>query len=494
MASNITLSAGVRSNLLNLQQTASLKDLTQGRLSTGKKVNSALDNPSNFFTAAALSSRSSDLLNLLDGISNGIQTLKAADNGIKSITSSIESLQATVRQARQDKSFKNASFEIDAAAIAAGSSPVLSISGGAVGATAVDISLQNPAVAAVAATATTLNGVEDAEATYTGGTLTINGTDVTIADDSTAAQIKTAIDAAGITGLTVTDNAGTVEFSLASGEDLNITASTTTLLADIGLTADGSTSTTTSSTNGTPAVAAVAASSKTVDQIVDLINGNSSLTNKVRASNDSGKLRIENLSTLDLSIAGFNSTTSKFDGTAGTKTVGGNEVRQNLVQQFNDVRDQLNKLADDSSFNGINLLRGDKLKLNFNETSTSSITIQSKSANGINTTTLEITAATVAEFGSDESLDARLEALANSLIKLRSESSEFGSKLSIVQNRQDFTKALTNTLQVGADNLTLADTNEEGANLLALNTRQQLQTTSLSFASQADQAVLQFLR
>ena len=63
-----------------------------------------------------------------------------------------------------------------------------------------------------------------------------------------------------------------------------------------------------------------------------------------------------------------------------------------------------------------------------------------------------------------------------------------------MQNRQDFTKALTNTLQVGADNLTLADTNEEGANLLALNTRQQLQTTSLSFASQADQAVLQFLR
>ena len=59
------------------------------------------------------------------------------------------------------------------------------------------------------------------------------------------------------------------------------------------------------------------------------------------------------------------------------------------MTQFNDVRDQLNKLADDSSFNGINLLRGDKLKLNFNETSTSSITIQSKNANGINTTTLE---------------------------------------------------------------------------------------------------------
>src|SRR3954453_15903554 len=137
--SNITLSSGVRSNLLNLQSTAALKDLTQGRLSTGKKVNSALDNPSNFFTACELSSRSGDLLNLLDGISNGIQTLKAADNGIKSITSSIESLQATVRQARPDKSFKNASYELDATAIGTSTVKNLAISGGAVGSTAVNI-------------------------------------------------------------------------------------------------------------------------------------------------------------------------------------------------------------------------------------------------------------------------------------------------------------------------------------------------------------------
>uniref|UniRef100_UPI001954A225 hypothetical protein n=1 Tax=Enterobacter hormaechei TaxID=158836 RepID=UPI001954A225 len=74
---------------------------------------------------------------------------------------------------------------------------------------------------------------------------------------------------------------------------------------------------------------------------------------------------------------------------------------------------------------------------------------------------------------------------------IRSASSSLGSQLSSVQARKDFTKQMINTLQVGSDNLTLADTNEEGANLLALNTRQSLQTTSLSFASQADQAVLQ---
>jgi flagellin len=80
--------------------------------------------------------------------------------------------------------------------------------------------------------------------------------------------------------------------------------------------------------------------------------------------------------------------------------------------------------------------------------------------------------------------------LNNSLGNLRTQASEFGTNLSIVENRQDFTRSIVNTLQEGAGKLTLADTNEEGANLLALQTRQQLASTSLSFASQADQTVL----
>src|SRR5947209_2874790 len=141
MASNITLSAGVRANLLNLQQTGALKNLTQGRLATGKKVNSALDNPSNFFTAASLTSRSSDLSALLDGISSGIQTINAANNGISAITTSIESLQSTVRQARQDKSFKSASYALDSTAIGTTAAKSLTFAGGAVGSTGVDVSL-----------------------------------------------------------------------------------------------------------------------------------------------------------------------------------------------------------------------------------------------------------------------------------------------------------------------------------------------------------------
>ena len=85
--SNITLSSSVRQNLLSLQDTANLLSTTQTRLATGKKVNSALDNPTNFFTAAGLDARASDIGNLLDSIGNGVQVLQAANTGITSLQS-----------------------------------------------------------------------------------------------------------------------------------------------------------------------------------------------------------------------------------------------------------------------------------------------------------------------------------------------------------------------------------------------------------------------
>jgi len=175
-------------------------------------------------------------------------------------------------------------------------------------------------------------------------------------------------------------------------------------------------------------------------------------------------------------------------------SIGGNDVRKDLINSFNSLRTQLDKLADDSSFNGVNLLRGDKLKLNFNETGSSNIEIQAKDSAGnvraINTTNLSVGTADGAEFSDNTALDNRREALSEALTTLRTQSSQFGSNLSLVQVRQDFTKNIINTLETGAANLTLADTNEEGANLLALQTRQQLSSVALSLASQADQNVL----
>src|SRR5246127_5293856 len=99
--SDIVLSSSVRQNLLSLQSTADLLATTQSRLSTGKSVNSALDNPTNFFTAQGLDNRAGDIGNLLDGIGNGVQVLQAANTGITSLQSLIDSAKSIANQALQ---------------------------------------------------------------------------------------------------------------------------------------------------------------------------------------------------------------------------------------------------------------------------------------------------------------------------------------------------------------------------------------------------------
>ncbi|MCZ0735566.1 flagellin N-terminal helical domain-containing protein [Phreatobacter sp. AB_2022a] len=504
MASNITLSAGVRSNLLNLQNTADLKNITQTRLSTGKKVNSALDNPSNFFTAASLSSRASDLSNLLDGMANGIQTIQAANNGLSSITTTLQSMQSTLNQARQDKSFQTQSYTIDQNAIGGATVKNISLSGGAVGSTPVTIALNSAGTAAGAATYTAgAVGTANIDVSSNSISMTVNGKSITIdnakltaaggtAGVGTLAQFATAINTElgasfGVTA--AVDGAGKLAFTgTATGANASVTVSnvseTTSGTSNTGLGTGGS-------ARGTDATGV-----KSVDTLVSEINANTSLAGKVTASNDNGKLRIQNLSTADLTVTGVSNGSA--DGSTSTGTVAGNSVRTSLAKQFNDLRDQLTKFGDDASFNGVNLLRGDNLKLTLNETGTSFINVQAKDKNGsatsIDNAFLKVDAVTAQNFDSDTTLDGKLDVIKDALSSIRSVSSSLGSQLSSVQARKDFTKQMINTLQVGSDNLTLADTNEEGANLLALNTRQSLQTTSLSFASQADQAVLQFLR
>src|SRR5215217_5961704 len=130
---DISLSKAVRSNLLSLKGTADMMASTQNRLATGNKVNSALDNPSNWFTAKGLSNRAGDLNSLMDSMANGIQTLKAADNGLSAMTKTLESMQSTLRQARQDKSFQTQSFA-PADSLSGGTAiQKMSFKGGAVG-------------------------------------------------------------------------------------------------------------------------------------------------------------------------------------------------------------------------------------------------------------------------------------------------------------------------------------------------------------------------
>src|SRR5258708_33435218 len=99
--SDITLSASVRQNLLSLQSTAALLATTQNRLSTGKKVNTALDNPTNYFTAAGLDNRANDINNLLDSIGNGVQVLQAANTGLTSLQKLVDTAKSTANQVLQ---------------------------------------------------------------------------------------------------------------------------------------------------------------------------------------------------------------------------------------------------------------------------------------------------------------------------------------------------------------------------------------------------------
>jgi len=151
-------------------------------------------------------------------------------------------------------------------------------------------------------------------------------------------------------------------------------------------------------------------------------------------------------------------------------------------------------VAGDSGYNGINLLNGDKLSVKFNENGTSSIDVQAIDTAGaafaITASNLGVNTQSTSNFASNSTLDTLSTTLTTALTTLRTQASSLGSQLSVVQTRQDFTKSMINTLQTGADNLVLADTNEEGANLLALQTRQSLSTTALSLSAQADQAVL----
>ncbi len=162
--------------------------------------------------------------------------------------------------------------------------------------------------------------------------------------------------------------------------------------------------------------------------------------------------------------------------------------RNKQVDDYNALLEQIDQLASDASFNGINLLQsGSNLLVNFNERQTSKLGINGKDTSS---TGLGLTKLDYADFSTNDGIKAAQALDDRAMNSLRTTSTSFASSLSVVQSRQDFTKNMINTLQTGASGLTLADTNEEGANLLALQTRQQLGISALSIANQSQQSIL----
>jgi flagellin-like hook-associated protein FlgL len=387
--SGIVLSSSVRQNLLSLQSTADLLATTQSRLSTGKKVNTALDNPTNFFTAQSLDGRASDISNLLDGIGNGVQVLQAANTGITSLQKLVDTAKSIANQVLQ---------------------------------TTVGYSSKSTATSAIALGGNAANLVD--------GTV-IKATDV----------------------LAIAATGGGTATSITFGASLSLDQLNTTLAANnLSASIDGAGKLVITTTND--------AASSSVGAITYTNTGGGTLTFGAVA--------------------------------APVADAASQAIRSNLVGQYNNIIAQITTTAQDSSFNGINLLNGDNLKLTFNETgkSTLSITGVSYNATGLGLNTL--VAGT--DFKDNNSANKALTALGAASTSLRTEASALGSNLSIVQIRQDFSKNLINVLQTGSSNLTLADTNEEAANSQALSTRQSIAVSALALANQSQQSVLQLLR
>jgi flagellin len=388
--SGIVLSASVRQNLLSLQSTAELLATTQNDLATGKKVNSALDNPTNFFTAQGLDNRASDISNLLDAIGNGVQVLQAANTGLTSLQGLVDSAKSIANQVLQTTVGYSTKSSISSTAALGGNS----------------------------------SNLVDGATIKSGDVLSIAA-------------------AAGVPAFTFTfgasDSLGQLNTALAAS---NLTAS---------------------------------------------LDSNNKLV--ISTTNDAASSTI---GAVTFTNTGGGTATFSAAGSAPVADAASQAIRANLVAQYNNVIAQISNTAQDASFNGINLLNGDTLKLVFNETgkSTLSITGVTYNAGGLGLTTL--TAGT--NFLDNNSANAVLTALSAASTSLRTEASALGSNLSIVQIRQDFNKNLINVLQTGSSNLTLADPNEEAANSQALSTRQSIAVSALALANQSQQSVLQLLR
>src|SRR4051812_18103594 len=208
--SGITLSSSVRQNLLSLQSTADLLSTTQSRLSTGNKVNSALDNPTNFFTAQGLNNRASDINNLLDGIGNGVQILQAANTGITSLQKLVDSAKSIANQALQTTTGYVKSSATGSTALA--------------GATASNLLGSSSAATAGTVTAGAFTTVNVSNAGSTASAGKVDGTTYAPVDFSGANTLTfdIAIDGAAATSvsLATADFAGAADDSAVTGQEL----------------------------------------------------------------------------------------------------------------------------------------------------------------------------------------------------------------------------------------------------------------------------------
>ena len=565
--SDTVISASMRANLLSLQRTTSQMDKTQINLSTGKKVNSAVDDPVSFFTAKSLTNRANDLNKLLDAMGQSMSSLKQASTGIESITKLVEQATAIAGQARDALAAGTQEAKVEGTVNLRDVKDLTSRSG-------------------ISATSRLTFTVNDKD-----GNVVLNAQNIDIAANDSTDQLVTKINdlnqglADPVIEAKVND-AGKLEIKALDGASFSLKftgdTATPTTAEDLSFAqalgfgdtaqkvADGTltggvqnyavqiTAGATASLNSLALYSGVNTLAQASDTLSSLFNESTATTNLVSGTVDAadkfvvgfngGSQKTYNIS--GLSIQGLvdkintdftGELAASFDGTTGKINIRSTDAAVQTVEfgvhdetttdgltarfgfgvasaitataatadatniesiqlgsaasdlaayeaDYNKIRDQIDSLVKDAGYRGTNLLNGDTLTTVFNEDRSTSIATKGQVVTSVGL------GLDKANFGNAVGVDASLEQVRTAVNSLRSFASSVANDLNVIQTRQDYTKETVNTLQEGADKLTIADPNEEGATMMALQTRQQLAVSALSLASQAQQSVLSLLR
>lgn len=557
MVSEVILGSGLRNNLLSLQRTQTQIDKVQNILSTGLRVNSALDNPQNFFQAQSLRNTSNDLLRLLDGVGQSIQTVKAADAGVEAISALLDQADSIIESAREALSEGELLASITGNVNLEGKSNLTTISGisntddiyfeyyntsGVLTTASIDIAT-NESTDQLIGEIKDIGGGGFFNAELTsegflkiteirGGKFTVNFTGDNNAAASNAADTALAsalgfgnyITAttrnggaaananAEITALATTKLTSGAFFETVAGQGF---AEASDLLTGVAATDGGAARfaaagapNLTFRVNGTTTSANISVSGRTIQGLVDAVNTDVNVGSLIEAAYDTetGQFSIAaksaSVKTITVTSTNTAAVASTVDFDFGTDTsfqpgagaadgegesftlAAATSSLESLQSDYDSILSQIDTLADDAGYKGVNLLASGSLDTFFNQDRTNKLT----------TTGVDLSAAglglTAANFTTTANLDDASSRVSDAKKALENFGASIANSLTIIETRETFIGDIVETNNEGADKLTLADQNEEGAKLLALQTRQQLGVTALSLAAQGQQSVL----
>ena len=435
--SDVNLTAAVRQNLLSLQNTTDLINRTQSRLSSGLRVSNAIDDPVAFFQAKGLSDRASDFEEKKQGIDQGISSLTAATDAIEAVENLVQQLKGLATNA------KSATTSTEIATIITQFNDLRT----QINNLTADASYQGLNLVAETGSTLTVNFSND-----TASVLTVNSIDITVKTN-------------GLDVAQLTQGTQTINFNQAFISAGTISGQGNLLASDGG---------------------GLSATTSRPDTVTVTVGGQ---TSTIISAGDTFTLAYDGVTfTVEVitNVLDFSGISGSFI-TAGTYAIGS-------TVEFQVVTGHISAQSAGSGFSGQSV--GTGLSVGVNRYSI----LLSGSGFGVfrlTATSLAVTetdAKRTIGIGFTTELNSRITNLDSALTTLRSRSQVLGANVAVLQTRLDFTKSYVNTLTAGAGKLTLADLNEEGANLLALQTRQQLGIQSLAFAGQSEQSILGLFR